>query len=73
VTRNTLRGPGTAQVDFSAIKNFPLFERLTAQFRAEAFDIINHPTAVIQHPIFQAAMLDRSLALHLIIEIFNSL
>jgi hypothetical protein len=43
VTRNTLRGPGTAQVDFSAIKNIPLFERFTAQFRAEAFNIINHP------------------------------
>lgn len=43
VTRNTLRGPGTAQVDFSAIKNFPIFERFTAQFRAEAFNIINHP------------------------------
>jgi len=43
VTRNTLRGPGTVLVDFSAIKNFPLYERLTAQFRAEAFNIINHP------------------------------
>jgi hypothetical protein len=43
VTRNTLRGPGTAQVDFSAIKNIPIFERFTAQFRAEAFNIINHP------------------------------
>jgi hypothetical protein len=43
VTRNSLRGPGTAQVDFSAIKNFPIFEKFTAQFRAEAFNIINHP------------------------------
>lgn len=43
VTRNTLRGPGTVSVDLSAIKNFPLYERLTAQFRAEAFNIINHP------------------------------
>ncbi len=43
VTRNTLTGPGTAQVDFSAIKNFAIVERLTAQFRAEAFNIINHP------------------------------
>jgi hypothetical protein len=43
VTRNTLRGPGTAEVDFSAIKNFPIWERVTAQFRAEAFNIINHP------------------------------
>jgi hypothetical protein len=43
VTRNVLRGPGTAEVDFSAIKNFAVYERLTAQFRAEAFNIINHP------------------------------
>lgn len=43
VTRNVLRGPGTAQVDFSAIKSFMLFERLRTQFRAEAYNIINHP------------------------------
>jgi hypothetical protein len=42
VTRNTLRGPGTAQVDFSAIKNFQIVERVRAQFRAEAYNIINH-------------------------------
>jgi hypothetical protein len=41
VTRNTLRGPGTAQVDLSAIKNFMLIERVHAQFRAEAYNIIN--------------------------------
>lgn len=43
VKRNTLRGPGTAQVDFSAIKSFRLFERINTQFRAEAYNIINHP------------------------------
>lgn len=43
VTRNVIRGPGTAQVDFSAIKTFMLFERLRTQFRAEAYNIINHP------------------------------
>jgi Carboxypeptidase regulatory-like domain/TonB-dependent Receptor Plug Domain len=42
VTRNTLRGPGTAQVDLSAIKNFQIIERVRAQFRAEAYNIINH-------------------------------
>jgi hypothetical protein len=41
VTRNTLRGPGTAQVDLSAIKNFSITERVRTQFRAEAYNIIN--------------------------------
>lgn len=43
VTRNVLRGPGTAQVDFSAIKSFRVFEKINTQFRAEAYNIINHP------------------------------
>jgi hypothetical protein len=43
VTRNVLRGPGTAQVDFSALKNFQITERIRTQFRAEAYNIINHP------------------------------
>ena len=41
VTRNTGRGPGTAQVDLSALKNVHVYERVTAQFRAEAYNIIN--------------------------------
>ena len=41
VTRNTLRGPGTKAVDFSAIKNFPIKERVHGEFRAEAYNIIN--------------------------------
>jgi Carboxypeptidase regulatory-like domain len=43
VTRNVLRGPGTANVDFSALKNFAIYERVHAQFRAEAYNILNHP------------------------------
>ena len=55
VTRNTLRGPGTAQVDLSGIKTFPIYERVHAQFRAEAYNIINHgifaqPAANISTP-----------------------
>jgi hypothetical protein len=42
VTRNTGRGPGTASFDLSAIKNFRVHERLNMQFRAEAYNIINH-------------------------------
>jgi hypothetical protein len=55
VTRNTGRGPGTAQVDFSAIKNIKIHERFNTQFRAEAYNIINrgifsNPNANINTP-----------------------
>ena len=38
-----IRGPGQARWDLSAIKNFPIRERLKMQFRAEAFNAWNHP------------------------------
>ena len=41
--RNTLIGPGIAEVDFSVMKNFPFRERMNLQFRAEAFNLANHP------------------------------
>ena len=42
VGRDTLTGPGIADVDFSALKSTPLSERVTLQFRAEFFNILNH-------------------------------
>jgi Carboxypeptidase regulatory-like domain/TonB dependent receptor len=42
VTRNSLPGPGALSLDFSIIKNTKITERLNMQFRAEAFNIINH-------------------------------
>lgn len=42
VTRNVGRGPGTVSFDLSAIKNFRIKERLNTQFRAEAYNVINH-------------------------------
>jgi hypothetical protein len=42
VTRNVGRGPGTVSFDLSAIKNFRIHERLNTQFRAEAYNVINH-------------------------------
>jgi len=38
-----LRGDGRATWDFSAIKNFPIREPLTMQFRAEVYNAWNHP------------------------------
>jgi hypothetical protein len=42
--RNILFGPGFWNVDFSAIKNTKMSERLNLQFRAEFFNIFNHPS-----------------------------
>ena len=41
--RNALRGFGTAQWDFSVHRDFPIRESLKLQFRAELFNVLNHP------------------------------
>ncbi len=43
VHRNDLTGPGQINVNYSMFKNFHVFERLSMQFRAEAFNLFNHP------------------------------
>jgi hypothetical protein len=41
--RNSLRGFGAAQWDFAAHRDFPLHEFVKLQFRAELFNLLNHP------------------------------
>jgi hypothetical protein len=41
--RNALRGFGATQWDFAVHREFPIRERLTLQFRAELFNVLNHP------------------------------
>jgi Carboxypeptidase regulatory-like domain/TonB dependent receptor len=41
--RNQTYGPGFENVNFSVFKNFPIFERLQFQFRAETANLFNHP------------------------------
>jgi hypothetical protein len=43
VGRNSLRGPAYFQFDLSGMKNFAITERVTMQFRADIFNIFNHP------------------------------
>jgi hypothetical protein len=42
-TRNSIRGPDYWTTDASLRKNFPIYDRLTMQFRFEVFDFLNHP------------------------------
>lgn len=43
LSRNAVTGPSFVNTDFSVIKNTKLTERFNLQFRAEMFDIFNHP------------------------------
>jgi hypothetical protein len=43
VGRNAIRGPAFFQWDWSAMKNFAITERMKLQFRADLFNILNHP------------------------------
>ena len=48
--RNSLRGFGLTQVDLSLARKFPVSERINIQFRADAFNILNHPNFVNPNP-----------------------
>jgi len=39
-----LRAPGLVNIDFSLFKTFHPVERMRVQFRAEAYNLANHPT-----------------------------
>jgi hypothetical protein len=41
--RNALRGFGMTQWDFAVHRDFPIHESLKLQFRAEMFNVLNHP------------------------------
>ncbi len=45
--RNIARGPGASDVDVSLMKNFRMTERTSLQFRAESFNVANHPNFAI--------------------------
>ena len=41
--RNALRGFGATQWDFAVHRDFPIHESVKLQFRAELFNVLNHP------------------------------
>jgi hypothetical protein len=41
--RNALRGPSTYQLDLTLAKKFPIRESMNIEFRAECYNILNHP------------------------------
>jgi hypothetical protein len=42
--QDTLYGPGYNRVNMSLFKNFPVWREQNLQFRADAFNLLNHPT-----------------------------
>lgn len=67
--RNFVRGFGAWQINMAVRREFPLAERLHLQFRAEAFNILNHPNFGAVDPSLTSAtfghatsMLNQSLA-----------
>jgi hypothetical protein len=52
--RNIVTGPGYRDLDFSLIKNTQLGEKVKAQFRAEFFNIVNHPAFALPSNILAA-------------------
>ena len=43
-SRNNLRGPHLSTTDLSLNKHFPISERYGVEFRAEAYNVFNHPS-----------------------------
>ncbi len=43
VARNSIVGPGIAQLDLALVKDTKIHESIRVQFRAEAYNLFNHP------------------------------
>ena len=52
--RNIVTGPGFHNFDFSVLKNTHIGEHVNAQFRAEFFNITNHPNFALPSNILAA-------------------
>ena len=50
--RNFVRGFGMNQIDMAVRRSFPIVDRLNLQFRAEMFNILNHPAFGYIYPYY---------------------
>jgi len=55
VSRDSLTGPGLTELDFSAVKDSQITERLGLQFRAEFFNILNHTNFLTPNEVVYSA------------------
>jgi hypothetical protein len=60
--RNFVRGFGAAQMDLAFRRQFPIFEKLHGQFRAESFNIFNHPNFGTINPYYGNTQFGRATA-----------
>ena len=64
VSRNSLTGPGSSELDLSAAKTAHLSERVGLQVRAEFFNILNHTNFSTPNPVvYTSAPADRPFTL----------
>ena len=47
IGRDSLIGPGLFNIDFALFKNTKITERFNSQFRAEFFNVLNHPNFAV--------------------------
>jgi hypothetical protein len=60
--RNFVRGFDAVQMDLAVRRDFPIYERLKLQFRAETFNIFNHPNFGAINPDFGQATFGQATA-----------
>jgi hypothetical protein len=60
--RNTIYGPGFAQVDVSLVKETPISESTHLEFRAEVYDLANHPNFAQPNTTFGTAAFGKVLS-----------
>jgi hypothetical protein len=56
--RNIIEGPSYTDLDLTLAKNFAVYERVSGQFRAESFNLLNHPNFL--NPLSQATQFGTS-------------